>query len=132
MYLLFHGAEYAGQGHTVTVLAFALLAAAVGMPVHAALASIERPREIFWLVSLGAALTLALSGSLVFEWGAVGISYACLVGEVAQLAASWLVFLAVVPRCSPTADPVSSSGSKRPPECAACKLLEYPSRPLPM
>jgi O-antigen/teichoic acid export membrane protein len=106
MRLLYHGEEYAGKGHTVTVLALALLAMAVGMPATSALASIERPREVFWTGSFGAVLTGVLVWCLVVKWGVLGAAYGFLAGNAARSAARWVAFLALVPRSGAESDPI--------------------------
>jgi O-antigen/teichoic acid export membrane protein len=96
--LIYPGPEYAGHGHTVTVLGLAPLAVAVGLPAWSALTSIGRTREVFLTGSFGAALTVILAWCLVADWGLPGAAYAFLGGTVARSAARWLVFLALVPR----------------------------------
>jgi len=105
MRLLYHGNEYEGNGHTVTVLALALLASAVGMPASNALESIERPREVFWAGLFAAVLTAALVWSLVAGWGLLGAAYGFLAGNVAGAAGLWVAFLASVQRHGPEAHP---------------------------
>jgi O-antigen/teichoic acid export membrane protein len=106
MRLLYHGKDYAGHGHTVTVLALALSAMAVGMPATGALASIERPREVFWTGLFGAVLTGVLVWCLVVEWGVLGAAYGFLAGNAARSAARWVAFLALVPRSGAESDPI--------------------------
>jgi len=96
--LLYHGKEYEGHGATLTVLALALLAAAVGMPATNALASMERPRAIVWAGSIGALLTTVLVWRLMAEWGLLGAAYGVLVGNIAGSVGRWAAFLALVPR----------------------------------
>ena len=104
--LLYHDKEYEGQGHTITVLALALLVMAVGMPTTAALTSIGRPREVFWTGSFGLVVTVVLSWFLVIEWGVQGAAYGFLAGNAARSTARWLAFLALVPRANPEPDPM--------------------------
>ena len=75
MRLLYHGKEYEGNGHTVTVLVLAMLAGGVGMPAFNALASVERARESFWIGAFGGILTVALVWCLVPGWGLLGAAY---------------------------------------------------------
>jgi O-antigen/teichoic acid export membrane protein len=105
MRFLYPGNEYEGNGHTVTVLALALLASAVGMPASNALESIERPREVFWAGLFAAVLTAALVWSLVAGWGLLGAAYGFLAGNVAGAAGLWVAFLASVQRHGPEAHP---------------------------
>jgi O-antigen/teichoic acid export membrane protein len=97
MRLLYPGPEYAGHGHTVTVLALAPLAVAVGLPAWSALTSMGRTREVFLTGSFGLALTVVLAWCLGADWGLQGAAYAFLGGSVARSAARWLVFLALAP-----------------------------------
>jgi len=98
MRFLYHGSEYEGHGHAVTVLAFAAFAAAIGMPASNALASMERPREIFCVGAIGAALTVVLVWWLMTEWGLLGAAYGLLAGNTVGCAGLWGAFLALVPR----------------------------------
>jgi len=95
---LFNGKEYEGQGHTVTVLALALLASAVGFPASNALASMERPSAIVWVGLITALLTIVLVWWLIVGWGLLGAAYGFLAGNVAGAVGRWVAFLALVPR----------------------------------
>jgi O-antigen/teichoic acid export membrane protein len=95
MRILFHGREYAGHGETVTVLALAMLATAVGMPASNALASMERPRAIVVVGGLGAAITVVLIALLMFEWGLLGAACGFLVGSVVGAFGRWVAFLSI-------------------------------------
>jgi O-antigen/teichoic acid export membrane protein len=113
MRLLYHDQEYEGHGHTVLVLALAMLSTALGMPASGALTSIERPREVFWIGSFGAALTVVLVWCLVAEWGVLGAAYGFLAGNTARSAARWVVFLALVGRSGRESDPVRMDSDSR-------------------
>jgi O-antigen/teichoic acid export membrane protein len=84
MRFLYRGKEYEGQGNTLTVLALALLVSAVGMPASNALASLERPRGIFWNALVALFLTMALVFYLADKWGQLGAAYGFLAGNVAN------------------------------------------------
>jgi len=105
MRLLYHGKEYEGNGHTVTVLVLAMLAGGVGMPAFNALASVERARESFWIGAFGGILTVALVWCLVPRWGLLGAACGFLAGTAIRAAGRWIAFLALVPRHGPEADP---------------------------
>jgi O-antigen/teichoic acid export membrane protein len=105
MRLLYHGKEYEGNGHTVTVLVLAMLAGGVGMPAFNALASVERARESFWIGAFGGILTVALVWCLVPRWGLLGAACGFLAGTAIRAAGRWVAFLALVPRHGPEADP---------------------------
>ena len=98
MRFLFHGREYEGYGHTVTILAFATLASALGSPAANALASMERARATLCISAIGAVLTVLLVWCLMTEWGLLGAAYGLLSGNVVGSAGRWLAFLTVVPR----------------------------------
>ena len=108
MRLLYHGKEYEGQGHTVAVLAVALLASAVGFPASNALASMERARAIVWASSVGAVITGVLVWLLMVEWGLVGAAYGFLLGNVAATVGRWVAFLTLVSDREPKRDPLGT------------------------
>jgi O-antigen/teichoic acid export membrane protein len=102
MRFLYHGEEYEGHGHTITVLALATLVSAAGMPASNALASMERPRVIVAVGGIGAAFTVLLVWLLMTEWGLLGAAYGLLLGNAASSLGLWAAFLALVPRaCDP-------------------------------
>jgi tRNA A-37 threonylcarbamoyl transferase component Bud32 len=111
MGLLFHGQEYAGHGHVITVLAVAAMVSAVGSTASNALASMERPRAIVWVALVGAVLTVVLVWFSALAWGLVGTAYGFLAGSAAGAVARWFAFLMVVSRYdrepNPAADPSS-------------------------
>ncbi|MGA2494106.1 MAG: hypothetical protein ABSF67_14335 [Roseiarcus sp.] len=98
MRVIYHGPEYAGRTHVVTVLAIAMMAAAAGAPASNALASMERPQTIVMATSVGTAITLAAVWSLSVQWGLPGAAYGFLAGNVAGAGARWAAFLAAVAR----------------------------------
>ena len=104
MRLLYPGKDYEGHGHTLTVLAVALLASAIGTPVSNALAVMERPRAIVWASLVGAVLTAVLVWRLTIAWGLAGAAYGFLAGNVAGAVGRWAAFSALVPRYSPKPD----------------------------
>jgi O-antigen/teichoic acid export membrane protein len=108
MRLFCHRKEYEGQGHTISVLALAMLALAVGSPASNALASMERPRAIFFANLFGAVLNVALVWSLAVKWGVVGAAFGFLSGSVAGALGKWVAFLALVPRYAPETDPLTT------------------------
>ena len=102
MRFLYHGNEYEGHGHTITVLAFATFASAMGMPASNALATMERPRAIVGVGIVGAVLTVVLIWGLMAQWGLVGAAYGLLAANVFGSAGLWLAFLTPLPRaCDP-------------------------------
>jgi O-antigen/teichoic acid export membrane protein len=109
--LAYHGKEYDGHGHTVVVLALALLASAVGFPASNALACMERPRAIFWAGLFAVVVTVGLVYWLVVKWGLVGAAYGFLAGNVAGSVGRWIAFLALVPRFGPKADRMGSDSN---------------------
>ena len=101
MLFLFHGSHYEGQGHTLLVLALALLASAVGMPAASALATIERSYAIFWASLIATVATVVPVSLLVLKWGLVGAAYGLLAGNVAGTLARWAAFLHFVQQLEP-------------------------------
>jgi tRNA A-37 threonylcarbamoyl transferase component Bud32 len=101
MRVLYHGKEYEGQGHTVAVLAVALLASAVGFPASNALATMERARAIVWAGLIGVVVTGVLVWLLMVEWGLVGAAYGFLLGNVVATVGRWVAFLTLVSDCEP-------------------------------
>jgi O-antigen/teichoic acid export membrane protein len=99
-----YGTQYEGHGATVTMLALAILAAALGIPPANALASMQQPRAIVWTCGIGAAVTAVLVPWLMVHWGLWGAAGGALAGNTAATAARWVVLLAFVPR---TAQPPS-------------------------
>jgi O-antigen/teichoic acid export membrane protein/tRNA A-37 threonylcarbamoyl transferase component Bud32 len=104
MHLLYPSKDYAGQGHTVTVLTLGMLVMAVGTPVNCALTSMARPRVIFWTGLWAAAVTVVLVLLLMPKWGLVGAAYGVLAGDLVRTAARWIAFLSFVSRAGPNAD----------------------------
>jgi O-antigen/teichoic acid export membrane protein/tRNA A-37 threonylcarbamoyl transferase component Bud32 len=104
MHFLYPSNDYAGQAHTVTVLALGMLVMAVGTPANSALTSMERPRVIFWTGLWTAAVTVVLVSSLMPKWGLVGVAYGILAGNLVRTAARWIAFLSLVSRTSPRPD----------------------------
>jgi O-antigen/teichoic acid export membrane protein len=96
MHLLFHGPDYEGQGHTLVVLALALLASALGMPAANALATIERSDGIFWASLIAMIVTAVLAWFLMLNWGLVGAAYGLLAGNAAGTFMRWAAFLYLV------------------------------------
>jgi O-antigen/teichoic acid export membrane protein len=106
MGLLYPGKQYEGQGHTVTVLAVALLASAVGTPASVALASMERPRAIVWAGSVGVVITGVLVWLLMVEWNLAGAAYGFLCGNLAAAVGRWVAFLTLVSDRETRRDPL--------------------------
>jgi O-antigen/teichoic acid export membrane protein len=96
MSVLYHGQLYEGHGHTVEVLALAMLAAALGMPASIGLAALERPEVIFKVGLVAVGLTVVLVPCLVLPWGVTGAAYGFLAGNVAGSVGRWLAFSALV------------------------------------
>lgn len=101
MHFLFHGPHYEGQGHTLLVLALALLASALGMPAANALAAIERSHAIFWASLIAMVVTLVLVWLLMLKWGLEGAAYGLLAGNAVGTLARWAAFLCLAPPINP-------------------------------
>jgi O-antigen/teichoic acid export membrane protein len=109
MHFLYQGDPYKGQGHTLTVLAFAAMAQALSMPPSNALASFERPRAIFWTTLFAGILTLFLVWNLVGRYGVEGAAYGVLGGSLVAAAGRWISFLVLAPQNAAKADPAGMS-----------------------
>jgi O-antigen/teichoic acid export membrane protein/tRNA A-37 threonylcarbamoyl transferase component Bud32 len=104
MQSLYPSKDYAGQGHTVTVLALGMLVMAVGTPANSALTSMARPRVIFWTALWAAVVTVVLVWWLMPNWGLVGAAYGVLGGNLVKTAARWIALLSLVSRTGPHTD----------------------------
>lgn len=94
MAILYAGEAYRGLGLTVTTLAGALLAAALGLPPANALASIERPRPLVAAGLIGAVVTAALVTLLGWAWSLPGIAFGVFAGHLAGSLARWTALVA--------------------------------------
>lgn len=101
MRIVYHGPEYGGRSHVVTILAVAVMAGAAGAPASNALASMKRPQVIVLATSVGTMVTLVAIWILSIKWGLVGAALGFLAGNVAGSAARWVAFLAVLARLDP-------------------------------
>lgn len=94
MHLLYPAEEYIEQGDTAKVLAMAMFALAMGLPVYSALTSMQRPDLVFW-ANLGAVnITGVLVWWLGIKWGLIGAACGLFAGNVTKSVACWVVFLA--------------------------------------
>lgn len=112
--LLYGGSKYAGQGHTVTVLALACLMSAVGMPASNALVALKRPDTTFWAGLIPAVISIVLVWSLVNTWGVIGAAYGFLAGNVAFAAGQWIALLWALSRHGSKTEPVGIGRSTSP------------------
>jgi O-antigen/teichoic acid export membrane protein len=80
---LFFGDSYEGQGHTVAVLATALLVNAVGMAADTGLQASEHPAASFRANLVAVCVMLGLAVCLVDQWQLVGAAYGVLAGNLA-------------------------------------------------
>jgi O-antigen/teichoic acid export membrane protein len=101
MRILYHGSEFAGHRHTLTVLALASVVASLGVPASAALATMVRPRAIVAVSTAGAFVDVALVWGLMTEWGLAGAAYGLLGGNVFGAVARWLALHVSVSRSLP-------------------------------
>lgn len=103
--LLYHGDPYQGHGHTLLILALAMLVMAIGMPAGSALASMQHPRDVFWTGLFGAVVTILLVWQLAAEHGVLGAAYGFLAGNVARSVARLAAFLALIPQSTAASGP---------------------------
>jgi O-antigen/teichoic acid export membrane protein len=125
MRMLYHDAAFEGRGQTLTVLAAALLASSLGMPATNALASMERTREIFWIVSAAAVLTTLLVWRLTSAWGLVGAAYGFLLGNLIGMAGRWTAFSVVLWSRDPHAGAAEKTDLSSSPAQAMQVLREF-------
>jgi O-antigen/teichoic acid export membrane protein len=97
MQFLYHGQEYEGHGHTLTILALAMFAAALATPASFGLATMGRPRAIVVVTTIGAALSVFLIWLLLAKWGLLGAAYGLLAANVVATAGRWAAFFALIP-----------------------------------
>jgi hypothetical protein len=105
LHLLYHGYPYEGHGHTLLILALAMLVMAIGMPPGGALSSMQRPREVFWTGLFGAVVTILLVWQLATEHDVLGAAYGFLAGNAARSVARWVAFFALIPQATAASGP---------------------------
>jgi O-antigen/teichoic acid export membrane protein len=87
---LFGATDYGGQDRTLTALALAAFATAVGIPASNALAALERPSDIFCAGLGGVGTTILLLPWMTHQWGLTGTAYAIVLGNTIGAAGRWL------------------------------------------
>ena len=97
MHFLYHGKEYEGLGHTLTVLALAAFATTAGMPASFGLATMGRPRAIVVVGIIAAVLSVVLIWLLMMEWGLLGAAYGLLAGNLVGAVGRWVAFFVLIP-----------------------------------
>ena len=108
--LLYHGAEYAGHGPIITLLALATLAGTISFAADHGMRVLERPDLNFKVRSLGLGVTLLVAASLVGMWGVL----AAAIGRLCGMSLASGVQCALFARLT-RADPASAdqrSGSR--------------------
>jgi O-antigen/teichoic acid export membrane protein len=123
MHFLYHGTEYEGHGHTLTILALAMFSRAVGVPASNALASMECRRGIVTVGAIGAAVTVILVWILMTQWGLLGAAYGLLAGGGAGTVARWAAFFLLVQ--GRRLDTVDAHGGSQRDMCAAQNGYEF-------
>jgi len=109
--LLYHGDPYERHGHTLLILALAMLVMAIGMPASGALASMQRPREVFWTGLFGAVVTILLVWQQAAEHDVLGAAYGFLAGNAARSVARWAAFLALIPQSIAASGPTGPNSN---------------------
>jgi O-antigen/teichoic acid export membrane protein len=107
---LYDGPQYRGNGHTVALLALAMLASALGMPATNGLMAAKRTRTVFLLAILALGVTVVLVPGLVIWWGLPGAAAGFLVGNVVGSVARWIAFSELVVRTCPRPAPPTPGG----------------------
>lgn len=104
MRVLYHGAEFHDQGPVVTLLALAMLVAALGMPASNALAAMERPGGIVKASVLAAVVTIVMVWLLMAKWGLIGAAAGSVIGCAVGLVGRWVAFyVRIADICDPQA-----------------------------
>jgi O-antigen/teichoic acid export membrane protein len=103
--IVFNRTEYEGSGHIVTLLAFGMLAHALGHPVLNGLAAFGRPEVCFRSGALIFGIALVMVPLLVTRWQVEGAAWGFLAGQSIATAVWWLAFLKLVPREQRLAEP---------------------------
>jgi len=80
---IYHGSEYANHDHTVIVLAFSTLVAALELAPSFGLRVMERSNHIFFVKLLQASIIFIVLISFVSKYGMLSAAYALLAGSVA-------------------------------------------------
>jgi len=88
-----YGARYAGHGHMISVLAFAVLAATIAMSASSGLWTMERPDLSFMAGVIGMVVTVGCCVGLVVPFGFLGVAYGWLAGRIASAMTRWVLFL---------------------------------------
>jgi hypothetical protein len=112
LHLLYHGYPYEGHGHTLLILALAMLVMAIGMPPGGALTSMQRLREVFWTGLFGAVVTIVWQ--LAAEYDVLGAAYAFLAGNATRSVARWAAFLVLIRQSIPASDPMGPDSNSVP------------------
>jgi O-antigen/teichoic acid export membrane protein len=90
---LLYGAEYAGHGLVITLLALTFLVSAVAMAVNDGLRALGRTHVEFAAMAVDALITVGI-GFLALRWfGLTGLAAASLLGSIAALVLQAWVFL---------------------------------------
>ena len=100
MHFLYRGSDFQGYSHLLVVLALGSSIMAIGMPASNGLVAMERARAVVTAQAAGAAATVVLVSTLMFEWGLFGAAFGVLGGSLVSSAGRWIAFLALVPRRS--------------------------------
>jgi O-antigen/teichoic acid export membrane protein len=87
-----YGSAYAGQGHTLAVLAVALLVSGLGTVADHGLRALGRPDRCFRASLLALAVTLPAATGLMVLWQVPGAAWGYLAGCLAGTLARCLAF----------------------------------------
>lgn len=93
MRLVYRGQDFDGQGATVALLGFGLLALAVGSPAQFSLATLGAAHETVRSYALGLVFTIFLGLLLMSEWSLFGAACGYAAGCVAATIGLWTAFL---------------------------------------
>jgi O-antigen/teichoic acid export membrane protein len=89
---LYDDPAFANQGHTITVLTFSMIVAALGMGYGHGLKAMERPQWSFAASLLDLTVMLLTAAPLAWSFGMVGGAYCLLCGSIAGTATRYVAF----------------------------------------
>jgi O-antigen/teichoic acid export membrane protein len=92
-HLLFSSTAYVGHAHVTLVLGIALLVRAIGTPASNALASMEKPFEIFQASCAAALANVFIGAVLIWYFGVLGAAFSVVIANLVGTCGRWAGFL---------------------------------------
>lgn len=91
-----YGTKYGGYEHAIIVLALAMLAGSLSIPLSAGLKAIEKPGANFRASLIGFGVTLVAAIILIPAWQVLGAAYSILAGSIVGSLVRWTFFAGLV------------------------------------